>query len=173
MSYPYSSEQREYFDRSVTRPIYLVMLQFGQQLRFSTAGTVDAMGYAWQGVGASIQIENLHPGVQQASVTIPNANSAASALIADGVVNKRAEIWEYNNAEPNDCRLLINGYCSNVPQINEDIAVINISSIEDRASIIPRHRGTTAYMPQRYWIVPGKKVKWGGEDYVFQSGGRR
>lgn len=80
---------------SVTRPGYLVFIDFPSQVRLSTFGDVEWNGYTW--LGADVVVRNLAAsvdGAQSATIELGNADLAWSALIlAYGVARRAVRIW--------------------------------------------------------------------------------
>lgn len=80
---------------SVTRPGYLVFIDFTSQVRLSTFGDVSWNGYAW--TGSDVVVRSLSAdidGAQSATIELGNADLAWSALIlSEGVARRAVRIW--------------------------------------------------------------------------------
>jgi hypothetical protein len=155
---------------TVTRPGWLVRIEFATPATWSSIGTVDWLGATW--AGRQMRISGLSADASASSagrLEVTNIDDGAAALIlAEGIADRRIRIWAcYADATADADVVLVFDGVGDDASLDERSASITLSAASTR----------TLYAPRR-WISPGTgfnhlqpvgtKIRLGSQPYILE-----
>lgn len=147
----------------ITRPGYLVLIEFSTPLRLSSRNDQSYGGYTWTGG----RIGKVDAGEGGGSLELMNADLAMSALILnEGMADRPVSVWEFHTDNPTDVVQVFSGV--------GDSSEIGMDRVKVR--LAPENR-RTLYSPRRFvnagsgfnTLAPaGTRIVWGGQAFVLE-----
>ncbi len=161
-------------EKAITSPFYLVEIVMATvTLRLSSSGETAWNGETWAQAG--VQVDDLRQvagGEMEGSISLPNTDLAASALVlADGINDRPCRIRKLYGAGPHapeDAVLLFDGVCDGAPSLSIQRISIEITTRGRINELSPRLRWELFcnHIPPAGTVIP-----WGGEHFRLEPRG--
>ena len=156
---------------TITRPVYLVQLDFSITLRYSTGGAISWNGHTWSEADVAVSgIRELKGGTYEAILEFGNAeNEISSIVLSEGVRDKAVNIWQLYGDAPyaaDDAVHLFTGVIDSVPQIGYPT---QLRAVSRGAGAIRSPRVPLAVILGEDMAAPGERITWGGQTYVLEA----
>lgn len=147
----------------ITRPGYLVLIEFSTPLRLSSRNDQSYAGYTWTGG----RLGKVDAGEGGGSIELMNGDLAMSALVLnEGMADRPVTVWEFHADNPADAVRIFSGV-GDSSEIGKDRVKVRLA---------PENR-RTMYSPRRFinkasgfnTLAPaGTRIVWGGQAFILE-----
>ena len=155
----------------VTRPAYLIQINWSTVSRLTTGATLDWNGYTWSSEDVDLSgLQWGNEGLKGATLRLGNNDQRYSALVLnEGVADVAVAVYAYDQAATatGDPVKVFSGVGGKV-DLDDDRVTIALRATKSRALTCPRTRISPAngfnHLPPR-----GTVIMWGAQRYVLEG----